>query len=222
MNIALLFEQSGSFKNILQKHGHNAKDFDLNNEFNTTDYQMDLFDYIINTDMKRINKSDLIIAFFPCTYFSNNNELFLNGVHYSMKKWSEQHKSEYISRRLEERQKFENVLITLIQKIKVPMIIENPNSKFIINFCKRNNLKYIMHSRDKHGDFYRKPTVYILLNDVNITELDIDHSDIHLTIQRDRSSDFKGISRKLRRSLISDLYINNLLRHVYVKNTKLI
>ena len=218
MNIALLFEQSGTFKNQLKSIGHNAKDFDINNEFNETDYQVDLFKMILETDLNTINKADLVFAFFPCTYFSDNNELIIKGVHWSMKTWSDSKKATYISNRLKERETFGVVLKTLVKKIKVPCIIENPNSKYIRNFCKDNNLEYIVHTRGKHGDFYNKPTIYILLNGARITELDIIHNERHITIQCDKASDFKGISRKLRRSLISELYVKNLLQHTFINN----
>lgn len=43
MNVHCLFEQSGTFKNEFRKLGINAYDYDIQNEFNQTDYVIDLF-----------------------------------------------------------------------------------------------------------------------------------------------------------------------------------
>ena len=41
--IYCLFEQSGVFKNEFKKLGYTAYDFDILNDFNETDFQIDLF-----------------------------------------------------------------------------------------------------------------------------------------------------------------------------------
>ena len=41
-----LFEQSGTFKNEFIKLGIRAYDYDIRNDFNQTDYQIDLFNEI--------------------------------------------------------------------------------------------------------------------------------------------------------------------------------
>ena len=38
-----LFEQSGTFKNEFKKLGYQAFDYDIKNDFNETDYLIDLF-----------------------------------------------------------------------------------------------------------------------------------------------------------------------------------
>ena len=43
MTFHLLFEQSGTFKNVLKKLGYQAYDYDILNDFNETDYQIDIF-----------------------------------------------------------------------------------------------------------------------------------------------------------------------------------
>ena len=43
MKVHCLFEQSGIFKNEFRKLGINAYDYDIQNEFNQTDYVIDLF-----------------------------------------------------------------------------------------------------------------------------------------------------------------------------------
>lgn len=43
MKVHCLFEQSGTFKNEFRKLGINAYDYVIQNEFNQTDYVIDLF-----------------------------------------------------------------------------------------------------------------------------------------------------------------------------------
>lgn len=43
MKVYCLFEQSGTFKNEFKKIGYEALDYDIQNEFGETDYQIDLF-----------------------------------------------------------------------------------------------------------------------------------------------------------------------------------
>ena len=43
MKVHCLFEQSGTFKNEFRKLGYEADDYDIDNQFGETDYQVDLF-----------------------------------------------------------------------------------------------------------------------------------------------------------------------------------
>lgn len=47
MKVHCLFEQSGTFKNEFKKLGYEAFDYDIQNDFGETDYQIDLFDEIV-------------------------------------------------------------------------------------------------------------------------------------------------------------------------------
>ena len=44
--VHLMFEQSGVFKNEFKKLGYEAYDYDIQNNFGETDYQIDLFNAI--------------------------------------------------------------------------------------------------------------------------------------------------------------------------------
>lgn len=86
MTFHLLFEQSGTFKNVLKEKGHQAFDYDILNDFGETDVLIDIFEQIdieysniINNTkqdniFQRIQNDDFIIAFFPCTHFSGLNQ----------------------------------------------------------------------------------------------------------------------------------------------------
>ncbi len=47
MKVHCLFEQSGTFKNEFKKLGYEAFDYDLLNNYGETDYQIDLFNEIV-------------------------------------------------------------------------------------------------------------------------------------------------------------------------------
>ena len=70
------FEQSGTFKKEFEKLGYEAIDYDIQNNFGETDYVIDLFHEIEQAyDNKPsifdgFTSDDLIIAFFPCIYFT--------------------------------------------------------------------------------------------------------------------------------------------------------
>lgn len=70
MIVHCLFEQSGTFKNAFKKYGIEAYDYDIQNEFNETDYVTDLFEEIDRgyqgepSLFDKISPDDLIFAFF--------------------------------------------------------------------------------------------------------------------------------------------------------------
>ena len=76
------FEQSGTFKNEFIKLGIPAEDYDIQNNFGETDHTDDLFKAIEDAydgkpslfDNIR-GEHDLVIAFFPCIYFSCLSQL---------------------------------------------------------------------------------------------------------------------------------------------------
>ena len=77
-----LFEQSGTFKTQFKNLGYESVDVDIQNNFGETDYQIDLFAEIENAyDGKaslfdHIKQEDLVMAFFPCIYFCENNQMY--------------------------------------------------------------------------------------------------------------------------------------------------
>ena len=70
-----MFEQSGTFKEEFRKLGYKAFDYDIQNDFGQTDCVVDLFGEIEKaykgeaSVFDGITPDDLILAFFPCTYF---------------------------------------------------------------------------------------------------------------------------------------------------------
>ena len=95
-----LFEQSGTFKNEFKKIGYEAFDYDIQNEFNETDFVIDLFNEIENAyDNKDsifddIEETDTVIAFFPCTRFEDQVQMHFRGTAFQMKKYTDEQKLE--------------------------------------------------------------------------------------------------------------------------------
>lgn len=73
-----MFEQSGTFKNEFIKLGIPAEDYDIQNNFGQTDHVIDLFAEIEKgyndkpSIFDDIIPDDLIVAFFPCIYFTGS------------------------------------------------------------------------------------------------------------------------------------------------------
>ena len=172
--VHILFEQSGTFKKIFEKYGYKVIEYDIEKTENV-DFSIDIFTEIdmaiINKSASlfdTINKDDLVIAFFPCTYFSDQNQLLSRGDSFGQKNWSEKQKLEYSMIKMNKRNEFFNYLCKLciiaIDK-GFKLIIENPYGK--ANFLKQFfsiKPQLVIHDRREYGDFYKKPTQFFFIN----------------------------------------------------------
>ena len=168
------FEQSGTFKKNFQELGFPAYGYDIENTENV-DFNVNLFNEIkseISTHnseiFKNIKSNDLVFAFFPCTYFSDQSQLLSRGDSFGQLKWSKEQKLKYSLEQMEKRTEFYkylcNLCIIAINK-GFKLIIENPYGK--VNFLKHFfPLKpgIIIKDRIKYGDFYKKPTQFFFIN----------------------------------------------------------
>lgn len=172
--VHLFFEQSGTFKNEFKKLGYDAYDYDIQNNFNETDHVIDLFAEIEKgyegepSIFDNITEDDLIIAFFPCIYFtgSNNPPLF-NG--------SALHKPIadcipfIIDRNNKKRSKMYELLLMfcgIVYKRNFRMIFENPYDDSM-HYLKNNFLcspAVYDKNRMLRGDWFRKPTGFWYIN----------------------------------------------------------
>lgn len=172
--VRLLFEQSGTFKSVFRSLNYNAYDYDIENQFGETDFQLDIFKEINNAYEQKesifdtFDKEDLILAFFPCTYFSVQNELTWSRKNYNFKTWSKEKIDDYIENRLKTREYFFNILLKFIEVVKrfeFKTVIENP---FMGNYLlTRNEIKYpdiVITNRRLYGDYYKKPTMFYFYN----------------------------------------------------------
>ena len=183
MNFHLMFEQSGTFKNVLKAQGHNAFDYDILNDYGETDFIIDLFKQIdqeydnivfgggrktIFSEMRKEN--DFIIAFFPCTHFCDANELqyrlWIGGKKID---YDEKAVKRLLDRNKDRARYFELYLkFTYICKVKgIPTIIENPassgNKNYLVQF---SPIEVAWHEKDRSlfGDHFKKPTNFFAIN----------------------------------------------------------
>ena len=174
--IHCFFKQSGTFKKEFKKLGYEAYDYDIQNEFGETDYVIDLFKEIENAyDNKpsifdNITSDDLIMAFFPCIYFTgySNPQYFTLG-NKNYKNLTLREKLDKIIQRGKDRQLFYEMItkmvgVCLLKNLR--LIIENPydNSMHYLknNFFKEPDL--IDNNRTLRGDDFIKPTGYWFFN----------------------------------------------------------
>ena len=173
--VHLFFEQSGTFKNEFKKLGYDAYDYDIQNNFGETDYVIDLFEEIEKayrggeSIFDKMTKDDLIMAFFPCIYFTGStNPVFYILENKNYKNLSLDEKFEAILDRSRKRQHFYETLYKMVAvclKRNLKIIIENPYQTqhyLCNNFLKAPDV--IDKNRMLRGDYFIKPTGYWYFN----------------------------------------------------------
>ena len=202
--IHCFFEQSGTFKKEFQKLGYEAYDYDIQNEFNETDIVIDLFLEIENAyDNKpsvfdNITSDDLIMAFFPCIYFTGytNPQYFTLG-NKNYKNLTLREKLDKIIKRGRDRQYFYEMItkmvgVCLLRNLR--LIIENPydNSLHYLhnNFFKEPDL--IDNNRTLRGDDFIKPTGYWFFNCEPTFGCSLEPNKNHNIISKSKSSKMGG------------------------------
>lgn len=168
-----LFEQSGTFKNAFRQLGIGAWDYDIKDDFKQTDFQCDLFDAIdaafINMPsiLDSISHNDLIMAFFPCIYFNEYNEMYFCGTSYNLRALSPAAKIRTIIERSDKRQEYYKKVLQLIaicEERRLKLVIENPyNAHHYWRFNFPNYPKVIDMDRTRRGDYFKKPTQYLFV-----------------------------------------------------------
>jgi hypothetical protein len=168
------FEQSGTFKNEFIKLGIPAEDYDIQNNFGETDNVIDLFAEIEKgydnqpSIFDKIGGGDLIMAFFPCIYFSCLSQMSISWGCTNYRKLTTKQATEQILKRVENREKFFGLaikILTIAKERKLKLIMENPWSQqtyLKANFVQPPSL--IDNDRTKRGDYFQKPTAYWYIN----------------------------------------------------------
>ena len=164
------FEQSGTFKNEFIKLGIPAEDYDIQNNFGETDNVIDLFAEIEKgydnqpSIFDKIGGGDLIMAFFPCIYFSCLSQMGISWYNYNYVNLSTKDKTEAILARSANREKFFRLLtmmFSIVEQRGLRMIFENPWS--MQHFLKGNFIvppSIVDNDRTLRGDTFKKPTAY--------------------------------------------------------------
>lgn len=173
--VHLFFEQSGTFKNEFKKLGYDAYDYDIQNNFGETDYTDDLFKAIEDAyDGKpslfdNITPDDLIMAFFPCIYFTGStNPCYYRLDNQNYKSLKMEEKFDKILERSRNRQHFYELLYKMIGVCMTRcfrIILENPYQ--VQGYLHNNFLKeptIIDKNRMERGDYFIKPTGYWFFN----------------------------------------------------------
>lgn len=174
-----LFEQSGTFKNQFIEMGIPAIDYDIQNVFGQTDCVIDLFEEIvhtynsieygigIDTIFAHMSTNDLLLAFFPCTYFCNSNTMIFQGNARQVRNHTPGDRLQYLLKRAEDRQLFWKRLMQLCyiaEERHLRLIIENP---FSVDGYLWYNFPYkpaiIDYDRTLRGDYMVKPTQYFFI-----------------------------------------------------------
>lgn len=172
--VHILFEQSGTFKKVFEKYGYKVTEYDIEKTENV-DFNIDIFTEIDRVIMAKekslfdnIHNDDLVLAFFPCTYFSDQSQLLSRGDNFGQKTWSERKKLEYSMQQMNKRKDFFNYLCKLciiaIEK-GFKLIIENPSGK--VNFLKwffPIKPGVIIQDRREYGDLFKKSTQFFFVN----------------------------------------------------------
>ena len=166
------FEQSGTFKNEFIKLGIPAEDYDIQNNFGETDHVIDLFAEIekgYNEEpsiFDGITGDDLIMAFFPCIYFSDMSQILHTWGAYPNK--SAKYATDIILERSKKRQEFYELVIMMLAKAKdsgLRLIMENPSGAHsYLKNCFVTPPSIVDKDRTLRGDVFRKPTLYWFIN----------------------------------------------------------
>lgn len=211
-----IFEQSGTFKKAFEELGYNATDYDIEKTENT-DVVTDLFKQIFLASQEKksevfdnINPDDLVLAFFPCTYFSDQSQLLSRGDSYGQKEWSTEKKLKHSIDLMNNRSKFYTYLCSLCLiaiKKGFKLVIENPYGK--VNFLKHFfpiKPEIIIYNRKKLGDGYKKPTQFFFINCKPAFNLQNEY--VENKKQKQTVEDSRGINR----SIISPDFAKNFIK----------
>lgn len=219
-SVFCLFEQSGVFKNAFREIGIRATDYDIQNQYGQTDWVCDLFHEISAAYKGRkslfdtIFPEDLVMAFFPCTYFCQNNQMVFTGVAKNMRKLTVRQKTNNLLERSQKRQYYYEIILklfTVCEEKKIRLIVENP---FSTEHYLYNNFPYspalIDRNRQLRGDYYVKPTQYFFLNCCPTYGYSVTIPKERRVIRKSASSDKVGVCSRVR-SEISPTYARNFI-----------
>lgn len=173
--IHCFFEQSGTFKNEFIKLGIPAEDYDIQNNFNQTDFVIDLFAEIEkgyngeSSIFDTITKDDLIIAFFPCIYFEAMSMMAFSLGCTNYRNLSKSDAMRKIIERAKNRYEIYDLLLKFVAICfdrQLRMIFENPWNEQ--HYLKQGNFpqnpSYVDKDRTRRGDNFVKPTAYWFFN----------------------------------------------------------
>ena len=216
------FEQSGTFKNEFIKLGIPAEDYDIQNNFGETDHVVDLFKAIEDAydgkpslfDNIRGGSEDLIMAFFPCIYFSPISQMLMFWGDLNYRKMTYKERTDAILTRSSNREQFFKLatkMLCVAKEREIRLIMENPWSQQ--TFLKANFVlapTMVDNNRRIRGDYFAKPTAYWFINCEPTTGFTEQRVISKKNIMNTKSSAKAGICSE-ERSMISPDYARNFI-----------
>ena len=154
------------------------------------------------------------MAFFPCIYFCENNQLYFIGKHHNLSKMSAKNKAETIIERSRNRQYFYELCLKMFVTCDlrgVRLIVENPYSTqhyLVENFPYKATI--IDRNRAMRGDYFNKPTQFFFVNCDPTNGLTEQTAKEHKQIRSSKSGVKAGICSE-DRSMISQDYARNFI-----------
>lgn len=214
------FEQSGTFKNEFIKLGIKAEDYDIQNNFKQTDHVLVLFNEIEKAyDGKAsifdgITEEDLVLAFFPCTYFCATSQMAFSFGYTNYRKLNIKEATDKILQRSSDREYFFSLAVKMISLTKqrgIRLIMENPWSEQ--TFLKANFVMpptIVDSNRMLRGDYFVKPTAYWFVNCEPTYGRSYQQDKEKKTILKTRMAPKAGLCSE-ERSMISSDYARNFI-----------
>lgn len=219
--IHCFFEQSGTFKNEFIKLGIPAEDYDIQNNFGQTDHVIDLFAEIESayrggqSVFDGIGEDDLIMAFFPCIYFTGSvNPCYFRLENLNYKNLSIKEKFDTILKRADDRNDFYKLLYKLVGVCilrNIRIVIENPFST--LHYLHNNFLSepsIIDSDRTRRGDYFKKPTGFWFFNCEPTHGMTYQKPKKKLVVWQSKSASHAGLCSE-ERSMISQDYARNFI-----------
>ena len=172
--VHILFEQSGTFKKVFADKKYIVHEYDIENT-PAVDTPCDIFENIDReyeeiggTIFENIPKGALVLAFFPCTYFSDQSQLVSRGDSAGQKHWNLYSKLDTSARQMNARALYYQKLCRLCiiaDRLGYNLVIENPLGK--CGFLKQYfpiKERVVIKDRTKLGDYFKKPTQFFFVN----------------------------------------------------------
>ena len=216
-----LFEQSGKLKNEFKKLGYEAFDYDIQNNFGETDYQIDIFNEIEKayeggqeSIFDNMTNDDLIVAFFPCIYFCATSQMAFSFGYTNYRKLNMKAKTDKILERSANREHFFKLAVKMISMAEqrgLRLIMENPWSEQ--TFLKSNFVippTLVDNNRMLRGDYYVKPTAYWYINCEPTNGESYQNDKEKRTILKSKGASKAGLCSE-ERSMISTDYARNFI-----------
>ena len=216
-----LFEQSGTFKNEFKKLGYDAEDYDIQDNFGETDHVIDLFNEIRGgyegkpSIFDNMTPDDLIIAFFPCIYFTGSvNPCYYTLENLNYRNLTMKQKFDAMLERADNRNDFYKLLYKLIGICMfngIRVVVENPFST--LHYLHNNFLKepsVMDKDRTMRGDYFKKPTGYWFFNCEPTHGFSFQQDKKRKTVWQCKSASKAGLCSE-ERSMISPDYARNFI-----------